>query len=307
MDRTLSTRSSQVLLSAALLVLAAIPLLPTPQLDGIPRASALMNLAHLPLAALLCWLLTRLVRHRMPAAALALLVCLAIEGLQALLGTGEPSLGDLAVDLAGIAAALALMAALDDPTLRRIVLAVLAIVLLSAWPVTRTLWVFGEEHARALRLPVLADFESTGDLLPWRGSGGCDLRIEAEHPHLGSHSLKCTFSPGARPAVVFSDPPRDWSAYRWLDLQVFASGNDPLPLFVKITDEVAYRDPAERFVQRVALAPGPNTLRIDLKDLIVGGKHRKIDTSRVKTVVFFLKELPQERVLFLDDLRLRAK
>ncbi len=307
MDQAPSTRSSRLLLSAALLGLAAIPLLPTPQLDGVPRASALMDLAHLPLAALLCWLLTRLLRHLVPAAALTLAICVAIEGLQALLGTGEASLGDLAVDLAGIAAALALMAALDDPTPRRIVLVVLALVLLSAWPVARTLWVFGEEHARALRLPVLADFEGAGDLLPWQGSGGCALRLATEHPHSGSYSLKCRFSPGTRPAVVFSDPPHDWSAYHRLDLQVFVAGEDPLPFFVKITDELAYRDPKERFLKRVDLAPGPNTLHIELENLVVGGQHRKIDTSRIKTVVFLLKELTQERVLFLDDLRLQPK
>ncbi len=294
--------------------LLTLPVIPTPSLDGFPRSAALMDLAHVPLGAALMLAIRHLLTlpavastWRTPLALLSTLVlCLGIEGLQSLLGSGQASLGDLAFGLLGAGGTLALSIRRKHRGIHSHVLGATALLLISAWPTIYTVNVFLSESARAERFPLLAGFESAGELLPWMTSGGCHCERTSQHAFSGRWALACSFEAEDRPALIFSAPPPNWRGYRTLAWEIFVPDHQPLTLFVKISDKRSFKDPSERFVQRFELSPGENSFRLPLAELRVRGGHRLLDLSRIKTVVFFLKNPQNSHTLYLDALRLEG-
>ena len=291
---------------AVLAALFAAPLLPSMRLDQMPVMLVAQDVMHVPLAVAVALVLYRLLgegaRRLVAALALAALGLALLEVAQGVLATGQPSWGDLLLDglgLAWVAAAHGLRGRLSSRR-RAAALALLAVALLAV-PVGRVIAVARSEQARMGRMPVLADFEHDGDLLPWRGTGG--MTIAAVGDPDGGRVLRCDFVPGERPAVLFTYPPEDWSGYGRLRLRARSLDGRRVALTLKVTDLVNWRDFDHRHTRPLVFGPSWSEITVDLDSLITPSG-RIIDRSRINTVVVFIRGAERSGAFAMDDLRL---
>lgn len=301
-----------VLVAAGAVVLAANPWLGR---HDAPLSVAAFDIAHVVLG----FAVSRAAGLAVPArfawwrragAALATgaLVGVAIEGLQFALASGRPSLADLAFDALGTIAAIATLPASAAPgqaSSRMARVARIAVVAVAAGvPVFYFAAVMAHESLRTERLPGLESFESPLSLLAWTAVEGARAARTSQNATDGRHALRCDFSPGRRPAVAFLAPAPDWRPYGLLRADVFVEGSLPVNLSVKVTDEIAWREIADRFERAYPLQPGPNVLRIELEDVAQGPRERRLDLGQIKSVVFAIRNATHPSTLFLDDLAL---
>lgn len=177
-------------------------------------------------------------------------------------------------------------------------LVVLSLILFS--PVTVML----DDVHRVLEFPVLADFERASELGRWESSqveiarvttpvrsGGWSLRVELTTEKYSGLAL-----------VHFS---RDWRGYDALCLSVYNPA-EGLQLHIRIHDrQHALRQEYDnRFNRTVMLQKGWNDLRLDMYDILHGPKGRLMDLTQIMVLGLFVMDQRQNRVLYLDDVRL---
>ncbi len=176
----------------------------------------------------------------------------------------------------------------------------------------KTLWVsvavlsaaIGWAAAPAGEATVLFDFENADDVAAWQVEDDLKdkVKLEAspEHATSGKQSLKMTLQAHEWPGAFTTKVPKDWSGSSDLVFDVWAA--EAMSISVRIDDDKS-QDYDSRFNSPGQdLAKGANTVTIALAD--VGDK---IDLKKIKTLVIFSSDVPETRVLFIDNLRLTKK
>jgi hypothetical protein len=241
-----------------------------------------------------------------PALLLAtLLLGLLVEIVQDRLGRSL-SLADLAGDLLGTLAVLACStAARASLTRRRLGLlrgtALLGLLLLPI-PLVRAL---ADEAAARRSFPVLAGFEFPGEASRWAGSA--EFSRTRGLARQGRHSLRVVLGTGPWSGIELRQLSHDWRGFHALRFSVFHSGPGPLTLRCRIHDgahEAPGRPWTDRYNSSFTLAPGWNDLRIELEAVAAAPPDRRMDLGDVRHFGLFVKDLPQPRVIHLDDVRL---
>lgn len=310
---TVSRRLALFLLAA----LVGLLVIPMPFLKG-RVGGALTDLAHLPAAALLSYLVLALLRTRLPASpwvrrlAVGAIVAIgagALEFVQMKTGRSA-SVQDAMANALG---ALAFLLVFKQDELLQTVssnrrsplrwglsLAAAAAVVLAAWnPATEIL-----DHLRQkLSAPLMASFEDDIELRRMRYQDARGERIDVYATH-GRSSLRVYLDAGQYPGVSLAWPLADWSAYDALQFDLVVTGNEPLALIVKIEDELCddrYVDQHHSFVTR---APGKHRVVIPLSEIAALKSGRRMDLSRMRVIQWFVDGLPTARTMHLDNVRL---
>lgn len=226
-----------------------------------------------------------------------------VEVVQGVLGR-TPSFVDWSWDLLGSAIGLVALRVLPAQWFVRWLIT--AIVVGSLGVILSTpLMIAVDDLMAARQFPVLANFETPLELSRWRGRDY--LRIQNKHSVEGRHSLQVTLPPGLYSGTSFSHFPRDWSGYSRLEFHVHNPSADPLPITVKIYDQlhVTHGRPfADRYNGRRTLKAGWNHIRVDLAKVRSAPAEREMDLQHVHNLQIFTARLKQARTIYIDDLRL---
>jgi glycopeptide antibiotics resistance protein len=155
------------------------------------------------------------------------------------------------------------------------------------------------------QFPVLSDFETPLERMRW--TGGAGHSVVSERARSGNHSLKIHLHTSQYSGVALDYFPQDWRNYRALAFSVFNPSDIPLKLVCRIHDESHYPnggDHEDRFNRTLVVCGGWNDIEISLADVMNAPQGRKMDMRRVQNIGIFSVRLPQERVIYLDYLRL---
>ena len=248
---------------------------------------------------------------------LALLVTIvaggAVEALQAL-GARDASLGDLARDAAGGAAALLLAWARDlraaggsqrkrahpGPAV------LLALVLLGVGlaPLAVTALAYVQRDAA---FPVICDFEARWEE---RFIIGRDAELDREEPPngwpgaRGDRAARLTFLPAKYPALLVREPYPDWTGYDRLVFGVYSELEGEIELALRIHDAAHENDYHDRFNRMLAIPPGASRIEIALEEVRHAPREREMDLARIRNLALFAIEPSDSFSVFLDGFRL---
>ena len=162
--------------------------------------------------------------------------------------------------------------------------------------------------------PVLADFESTDELLRWQ-TREAQLTQSSKHAVTGKFSGRLVLGVGRYPGVSIELPANDWSVYRWLKIDIVwpnknSSSHVPhrvpktLALRLKLEDQGPSNSIDDRFESTVLIHPGNNQIKIPLTEIANGPDNRLLRLDAMSTLSLFVTDLKNSRTLFIDQIRL---
>jgi len=209
---------------------------------------------------------------------------------------------DLIGGLAGVAFFSSVRSTLSFWSLKFLQLGVLLLIVWSFSPVAKVL--IDDVIARE-QFPLLSDFETPLESSRWSGSA---RRNVVDDIHFsGTSALKVQLSTQLYSGLGLKEFPRDWSAYRFISLQVFNPDSEPLKLHFRIHDRYHYEHDnaySDRFNASFILRQGWNHLQISLDKVARAPKTRRLDLTQVAGMGVFVGKLPQKRIIYLDEVRL---
>lgn len=160
--------------------------------------------------------------------------------------------------------------------------------------------------------PVLADFESSSQLLRWNPREA-QLRRSQEYASEGNYSGRLDLDRGRYPGASLELPEMAWTDYEVLAFDLFwnpspslhqLNTNRSFPVHIKLEDRGPNDTTADRFETTVTLTPGKNAIRIPLDDVRRGPVDRTLDLDQMCIFSLFTVHPEESAVLFLDRVRL---
>jgi hypothetical protein len=118
---------------------------------------------------------------------------------------------------------------------------------------------------------------------------------------------RVSFGISSHPAVLLSEVPQDWRAYRYLDLDLYLEGEEPVEFVVRIKDVHSLPKGGGRFTASFDLTPGPSQLRIPLDDLLARPESVQLDRGKIHDVTIYLRKPDRAVTLYLADLSLSGQ
>jgi len=298
-----------------LLILAA-ALLVAGLMVPLPRAGRVMiplgDLLHGPAFAVVGFLAIRFVVRRWPgkAAARAACVWLAVSGfgllmevVQELVGRQSSGSDAMANALGAAAGVISGMATTRAVGRRRLGLALLAVLCLSAAalpPAGRLydLW------SQRWYLPLLSSFESWLDVQRWVANDSRMRPVDSLATE-GRRSLCFDLDGRHYPGVSMIWGWRDWSQYDRLLLDLRLDAGSPLSVVIKIEDDFSYHQIGNRFTRSYRLTPGRwQTISIDLQEVIDAPQHRQMQLDKIAYLQIFAPSPAPGRSVCVDHVRL---
>lgn len=273
------------------------------------------NLGHLLLFAILTYLTLKwsetishwpFLRQVAVLSTAVFLISLLIEFTQMGLDGRSPDVFDILRNMVGCLFAVVFFSPSrkkSSPTsLRFFQIGVVTALMLFAVPLA---FAIADEIITLKQFPVLSDFETPFERMRW--TGGADHSVVSERARSGNHSLKIHLHTSQYSGIALDYFPKDWRNYRTLAFSVFNPSDIPLKLVCRIHDENHYPnggDYEDRFNRTLVVRGGWNDIEISLADVMSAPQSRKMDMRRVQNIGIFSVRLPQERVIYLDYLRL---
>jgi len=179
--------------------------------------------------------------------------------------------------------------------------------------------------------PVLADFESPLSIQTMRANGFRDkvlrdktgkiiagenspplvkTRIERSRDYVsdGEFGLKIRMGNQRYAGVAFNQLMTDWSAYNYLEFDLFNPAGVPLLMLVRISDkqhDVGANQTSDRFNRYINMQPGWNHISINLEEVAAAPERRRMNMEEITSLVICANRLREPQVVYLDNLRLR--
>jgi VanZ family protein len=236
---------------------------------------------------------------------ITLVAGVSIEFLQ--YGTARtPDPGDVLRDLTGSLLALVFGAGKPEikPVIRRrsLQFAVLVLLLVQLVPLARSLI----DEAIAIRqFPLLSDFDTPFEIDRWGGSAGLSM---VSMPAISdSKLLRLSLTTARYSGATLDYFDGNWTSGRTLQIRLYNPDTNPLQITCRIHD-LQHTDGTQEYQDRYnrtfLLAPGWTQLEIDLKEVKQSPADRRMDMSRIHGLGIFVISLPENRLLYLDTVRL---
>lgn len=153
--------------------------------------------------------------------------------------------------------------------------------------------------------PLLADFESPLEHSRWYEYTAA-INVTSELGDNRTLRVELDTVKYSGFAMIFF--PRDWRDYDQLRFEVFNPGTQALALVLRIHDGRHYRTGGgnfhDRFNNDLRIAPGWNSLVVNLNDVAKAPRDRAMDMDDIRSIWLFSVDLPSPRRVYLDDLRL---
>ncbi len=154
---------------------------------------------------------------------------------------------------------------------------------------------------------MIFDFEEPGKLngLVWQCK--VDYKLNMLHATQGLYCLEVDFYPSSQPefkSSAFNDLFHDWRSFKWLCLDIFNPGSNPIRLFYCIDDHSHNFPWIDKANGSILLHHGINHVKINLLRLKSPGSQKKLDLSYIASIGFFLKNSKNKVVLFFDNIHI---
>jgi len=160
-----------------------------------------------------------------------------------------------------------------------------------------------DEIEKRRNLPIIGSFETEREVRRWHG-GASELLLADEWVEDGRYSLRVKLSPGTYSGIMMPHPPRNWRGYKFLKFSVLNPSEKRMKLVVKIFDWDHNYEYEDRFNTTMDIAAGVNRMSIALKEIEASPGGRRMRMDRIAQISFFLRDVKQEKILFLDNIRL---
>ncbi len=228
---------------------------------------------------------------------------LCIELIQLHIAGRTCSFADVITDLSGGALVLLWTIGRKLPPGRLILsgLTLITILVLNLVPIGTALT---DEYRSYREFPLLAGFESETELSRWEGGSG-RLSLVSSPRTQGSHSAKIVLTTDKYSGIILQHFQPDWSGRRALAFDVFNPGQ-PITLHYRVHDvrHIDNQKYTDRYNGHTDLKYGWNEIVIPLAEIIEAPHGRKMDITRISGFGIFVVQQADQRVLFLDNVRL---
>lgn len=158
------------------------------------------------------------------------------------------------------------------------------------------------KHQQHQKLPILADFSLVNERSLW--SEGEVITNTTEH-----YTLKVKLTAGGKySGFTFTEVYQDWRGFNVIEFRLRSFSNTAEKLCMKITDLShdngghAYDN---RFNHCFALSYGDNVIAIPLSDISLAPKHRKLNLAEISQIGFFMIDLKEDKLLYVDEITLK--
>lgn len=176
----------------------------------------------------------------------------------------------------------------------------LAVLLAGLVPVART-WL--DIRRQQAAMPLLASFEDAWELSRWRDAGARMVRHQGHATH-GAWSLQATARLSKAPILGLVWPPQDWRGYDTLAMDIEVAGPKGVTIEVQLDDLEHEHVVGARSLTRWRLEPGPNRLRLPLRDLAAAPESGPLDLGRIARFGIMPIGRDELRTFWLDNVRL---
>ena len=164
-----------------------------------------------------------------------------------------------------------------------------------------------DEYLIRQQFPLLSGFESKLEMQRWEHDNTL-LRRSQEFVKSGQHSLKVDFLPGRYPNISLEHFRNNWSGYKQLVFSIYNPGKETYTFQMKVYDFKNIQNSRrynDRFNTHITIAPGWNTIKTPLTDIIKAPKHRSMNIYQIKGFSVFTDKLKQPVTLYIDDIHLQ--
>jgi hypothetical protein len=152
------------------------------------------------------------------------------------------------------------------------------------------------------QFPLLEGFESSVEMY-----GLKNAQRSSDYHSQGSYSAKVRLDTGAYGGISFTRLARDWSSYKKFSIDIYNPDSQPLNMMLRVNDvlhDTSGWVDSDRFNKQISLAAGWNHLQFSLDEIKQGPATRSMDLTQVSEVILYSKQLPQARVIYIDNIRL---
>lgn len=152
------------------------------------------------------------------------------------------------------------------------------------------------------QFPVLGDFETPFERHRW-SIGEVDGTVSRS----GKRSLRVTLDPRGYSRTTQRRSFGDWSEYGYLEMSIYHSGQNGLPIRVSIRDREYLKrgvGSGDRYDMDVVLDHGWNDLRMPLSEIIDAPVSRQLDVSDIAEIAIFASNWDRARTIHIDRVRL---
>jgi VanZ family protein len=153
------------------------------------------------------------------------------------------------------------------------------------------------------KFPLLAGFESPIET-HW---GKKEDERSAQYYTQGSHSLRLMLTKKPYSGIKFGRLMKDWRGFNYLSFDIYNPDSQPLDMSVRVNDMQHKQHNwrmTDRFNKSFHLASGWNHLSFPLDDIQHAPENRLMDLSQISWVEIFVGNLPEARIIYVDNLRL---
>lgn len=297
-DRGPAKTRNRVLLFGALGLALALFLVPLPNSDRSAWRSALYDLGHAPLMALITWIVWRCLGRRLVlACAIAVGLAVLVEFAQRYVGR-TPGFGDLASNLSGVLVLPVGVWAAKKPggQFRRVAGVGLALGLL-LWPSLRAGPVLIDAYRGWRDFPALSRFDHAGEAARWRNIG-------VRFTWLPAAAGQFEFTTGGGNDIVLFPVVRDWTGYEQMCCELTVA-EGPVTLQFSIRDGQSIDQMARRQRRTETLGMGSHQICFDLRELAAGGKYVPVNLRRVQSFHIIVKSAARPRTLVIRNVSLQ--
>lgn len=293
-----------------LLLCFALLFIPGPETRGDRLLVYLQDFAHVPLFAVITFLLLSMQGRRIVngvwqsvvAVALSLVIGVIAEFIQPFVGR-TAGFRDVVLGIIGSIAVVCVYGAIRSRSLsaKTVLLGAAVLLVISAvWPML----LIGQDRRAARRdFSRLASFESQTEFSRW-SVNGCRISRVPDHSTHGHWALKIEVANADNyPGLFESDSLHNLSGIKQLCFDVFVPGESPVKIWLRLDDRInpVYSD---RFQALRTLFPGTNTLCIERATLASTPSGRPLDLGRVLSWGIFFDQAKLGETLYLDNVRL---
>jgi Predicted integral membrane protein len=159
------------------------------------------------------------------------------------------------------------------------------------------------QYQSAQLFPLLCGFENPRDFTRWDGN----LEPSTEQVTQGKYSAKVTLGTSRFAKAALRQFFGDWSRYETLAFDIYNPDTEPLTMTLRVHDarhELGNYAHTDRFNTRILVEPGWNHFSFSTQSIAEAPEGRQMEMSLIRGVEIFTSGLTQERVIYLDNLRL---
>lgn len=241
-------------------------------------------------------------------AGLCAAIGIATESAQWLTGRGFGGV-DIVRDAAGVILGMGLYALLDQTKtgarlvygagLRRTLIASLFFVTLAAiYPLASLSWNY---VGRNNDFPVIMDPNAQW-AATFVGTNKASITLSPET--CGTSQAELSLEPGTYPGLALLEPYPDWHNYRYLTFTLESRQPETFSMTLRINDTAHNDEYDDRYNQALTIAPGSNTYRIPLEEVINGPRNRQLDIGDICGLQLFSHNLTRPQQVCVSAMKL---